>query len=98
MDRIDNLTKRLETTLEIVMDISRKQKKELEELLDRIEELEDASERLAENDHLVNAAAHFFKSGNIIRGKESDQIAVLKDLLPKNGPNGTELSTIFGMI
>ena len=48
-------------------------------------------ERLAENDHLGNAAAHFFKSGNIIRGKESDQIAVLKDLLPKNGPNGTRV-------
>ena len=55
-------------------------------------------ERLAENDHLGNAAAHFFKSGNIIRGKESDQIAVLKDLLLKMGQTVLELSTIFGMI
>lgn len=48
-------------------------------------------ERLAENDELGNAAAHFFKSGNILRGKESDDIAVLKNLLPKNGPNETRV-------
>ena len=48
-------------------------------------------ERLAENDELGNTAAHFFKSGNIIRGKESDNLAQLKDLLPKNGPEGTRV-------
>lgn len=48
-------------------------------------------DRLAENDELGNTAAHFFKSGNIIRGKESDNLAQLKDLLPKNGPEGTRV-------
>lgn len=43
MDRIDNLTKRLETTLEIVMEHFKETEERIEELLDRIEELEDAS-------------------------------------------------------
>lgn len=50
-----------------------------------------ALERLAENDVLGNPAAHFFKSGNIVRGKENDTLAALKDLLPSNGPNGTRV-------
>ena len=48
-------------------------------------------DRQATNDHLGNAAAHFFKSGNILRGKGSDELAVLRDLLPANGPNGTRI-------
>jgi hypothetical protein len=48
-------------------------------------------ERLAENDVLGNPAAHFFKSGNIVRGNENDTLANMKDLLPKNGPNGTRV-------
>jgi len=47
--------------------------------------------RLAENDELGNAAAHFFKSGNIIRGNENDTLAKLKDLLPKTSHNGTRV-------
>ena len=43
MDRIDNLTKRLETTLEIIMEHFKETEERIEELLDRIEELEDAS-------------------------------------------------------
>lgn len=50
-----------------------------------------ALERLAENDELGNAAAHFFKSGNIVRGKENDELAALRHLLPKNGPNSTRV-------
>jgi hypothetical protein len=45
-----------------------------------------ALKRLAKNDVLGNDVAHFFKSGNIIRGKESNSLASLRDLLPTNGP------------
>lgn len=48
-------------------------------------------ERLAEKDELGNAAAHFFKSGNIIRGSENDTLAEMKNLLPTNGPKGTRV-------
>jgi hypothetical protein len=50
-----------------------------------------ALERLAETDELGNAAAHFFKSGNIVRGNELDELAQLRTLLPSNGPNGTRV-------
>lgn len=48
-------------------------------------------ERLAEKDELGNAAAHFFKSGNIVRGKENDVLSELKNILPTNGPNSTRV-------
>jgi len=50
-----------------------------------------ALQRLAENDELGNAAAHFFKSGNIIRGNENDALAELKNLLPRESVNGTRV-------
>jgi|TARA_B110000858_G_scaffold198182_1_gene263040 hypothetical protein len=50
-----------------------------------------ALQKLAENDVLGNSAAHFFKSGNIVRGSEIDGLAELKDLLPTKGPNGTNV-------
>lgn len=50
-----------------------------------------ALERLAEKDELGNAAAHFFKSGNITRGNELKELAELRLLLPDNGPKGTRV-------
>lgn len=47
--------------------------------------------QLAENDELGNAAAHFFKSGNVIRGDENNALAELRPLLPSNGPKGTRV-------
>ena len=41
--------------------------------------------RLADKDELGNKAAHFFKSGNIMRTDENDHVALLKDLLPATG-------------
>jgi len=41
--------------------------------------------RLADKDELGNKAAHFFKSGNIMRTNENDHVALLKDLLPATG-------------
>lgn len=48
-------------------------------------------EKLAENDELGNPAAHFFKSGNIVRNSENDNLSELRLLLPKNGPNSTRI-------
>lgn len=50
-----------------------------------------ALERLSNVDELGDTATHFFKSGNIVRNKLNDDVAALKDLLPKNGPNGTNV-------
>lgn len=47
--------------------------------------------KLAQNDELGNAAAHFFKSGNIVRNSENDRLIELRTLLPKNGPNDTRV-------
>lgn len=47
--------------------------------------------RLAENDNLGNTAAHFFKSGNVIRTPENDELIELKKLLPEKGNWGTPL-------
>lgn len=44
-----------------------------------------ALKKLADNEELGNKAAHFFKSGNIIRSSENDEVTKLKDLLPKTG-------------
>ncbi len=41
--------------------------------------------KLADNEELGNAAAHFFKSGNIMRSDENDEVAKLRHLLPKTG-------------
>lgn len=38
--------------------------------------------KLAENDELGNSAAHFFKSGNVLRNRKSDQLLEIKKLLP----------------
>jgi len=48
-------------------------------------------ERLSNIDELGDNATHFFKSGNIVRNKSNDDVAALKDLLPKNGPNHTNV-------
>jgi hypothetical protein len=50
-----------------------------------------ALERLAENDVLGNPTAHFFKSGNIIRGEENDKLSELRELLPTIGPEHTRV-------
>lgn len=50
-----------------------------------------ALERLSNVDELGDTATHFFKSGNIVRNKLNNDVAALKDLLPKNGPNGTNV-------
>lgn len=47
--------------------------------------------KLAIDDSLGNPAAHFFKSGHVLRAEESDRLAVLKELLPKKGPNNTNI-------
>jgi hypothetical protein len=39
--------------------------------------------KLAEHDELGNAAAHFFKSGNVLRNKKSERLVALKKLLPE---------------
>ena len=44
-----------------------------------------ALKKLADNEELGNKAAHFFKSGNIMRNSENDEVTKLKDLLPKTG-------------
>jgi len=41
--------------------------------------------RLADNDELGNKAAHFFKSGNIMRTDENNEVTKLTDLLPAYG-------------
>jgi len=38
--------------------------------------------KLAETDELGNSAAHFFKSGNVLRNKKSDALTATKKLLP----------------
>ncbi len=47
--------------------------------------------RLADKDELGNKAAHFFKSGNIMRTDENDEVTKLKELLPARGNWGTPL-------
>lgn len=39
--------------------------------------------KLAENDEFGNPAAHFFKSGNVLRNRKSDQLIAIKKLLPE---------------
>jgi hypothetical protein len=48
-------------------------------------------ERLSNVDELGDNATHFFKSGNIVRNKGNDDVAELKNLLPLNGPNHTNV-------
>lgn len=50
-----------------------------------------AVKKLADDDSLGNTAAHFFKSGNIIRTPENDKLIELKNLLPEKGNWGTRL-------
>ena len=46
---------------------------------------------LADNDVLGNQAAHFFKTGNIMRSKENDELYKLRSLLPVKGNWDTPL-------
>tara|TARA_B100001094_G_C18182366_1_gene801682 strand:- start:79 stop:975 length:897 start_codon:yes stop_codon:yes gene_type:complete len=48
-------------------------------------------ETLAFNDVLNNDIAHFFKSGNIRRSDENNQLNKIHHLLPKKGNHGTNL-------
>jgi hypothetical protein len=48
-------------------------------------------ETLAFNDVLNNDIAHFFKSGNIRRSEENNQLNKIHHLLPKKGNHGTNL-------
>ena len=47
--------------------------------------------KLADNDELGNPVAHFFKSGNVLRSRENDQLTRLKSLVPKTWINGTKV-------
>ncbi len=46
---------------------------------------------LAENDVLGNAAAHFFKSGNVTRSRHNTSLEQLMSLLPSKGNHDTNL-------
>jgi hypothetical protein len=46
--------------------------------------------KLAENDELGNSAAHFFKSGNVLRNTKSDHLITIRDKLP-DGWRGTKI-------
>lgn len=48
-------------------------------------------QELAINDELGNKAAHFFKSGNVLRSRANDKLLELKALLPVTGPNGSKV-------
>lgn len=47
--------------------------------------------KLADNDELGNSVAHFFKSGNVLRGSENDGLVELKNFLPKTWENRTKV-------
>lgn len=47
-----------------------------------------ALKKLADKDELGNPVAHFFKSGNVLRGKEFDSLIKLKELIPTSSPQG----------
>lgn len=47
--------------------------------------------RLSLDDSLGIASSHFFKSGNLVRSKESEALVDLKNLLPKTGPEKTRI-------
>ena len=50
-----------------------------------------ALKKLADNDVLGNKASHFFKSGNIMRAKENENLYKLRSLLPETGNFGVRL-------
>jgi len=47
--------------------------------------------RLALEDELGNPAAHFFKTGNIVRSKENDKLKPLMDLMPERANWGNKI-------
>lgn len=47
--------------------------------------------KLADNDELGNPVAHFFKSGNVLRSKDNDQLMQLKSLVPQKWINDTKV-------
>lgn len=47
--------------------------------------------KLADKDELGNSVAHFFKSGNVLRSKDNDQLTELKSLIPEKGINNTKI-------
>jgi hypothetical protein len=47
--------------------------------------------KLADKDELGNPVAHFFKSGNVLRGKEFAPLIKLKELIPEKSPNGNNV-------
>jgi len=47
--------------------------------------------RLALEDELGNPAAHFFKTGNIVRNKENEKLIKLMGLMPERGNFGTKI-------
>lgn len=50
-----------------------------------------ALKKLSLNDELGEASSHFFKSGNIMRNKEADELVFLRHLLPKKGTKNTKI-------
>lgn len=48
-------------------------------------------QRLADKDELGNSVAHFFKSGNVLRSKANNKLAILRSLLPEEGANSTRI-------
>ena len=47
--------------------------------------------KLADNDELGNPVAHFFKSGNVLRSRDNDQLMRLKSLVPEKWINDTKV-------
>ena len=47
--------------------------------------------KLADKDELGNPVAHFFKSGNVLRSKDNDQLTQLKSLVPEKWINDTKV-------
>lgn len=46
---------------------------------------------MAENEVLGDHAAHFFKSGNVLRSRENKEVEKLLSLLPAKGPGNTKI-------
>ena len=47
--------------------------------------------KMADNEIMGDAAAHFFKSGNILRSKKNSEVEKLITLLPNKGPKNTNI-------
>lgn len=47
--------------------------------------------KMADNEVLGDAAAHFFKSGNVLRSRKNKEVENLLNLLPERGPGNTNI-------